>query len=273
MERIQQALEKAKQQRQENAVPPKPGQQVPVLKKEAEEKVAYTQTRTVEVTEDVFRQNRVVAALKDDVRADLFKILRTKVLQRMQANNWNVLAISSPTSEGGKSLTAVNLAISIAMDAKYSVLLVDLDLRRPGVHRYFNIEPEYGLSDYFDNNKDLSELLFNPGLESLVILPAGKPTHRSSDLLSTPKMQALADELKHRYPDRIVVVDLPPLLQTDDALMFMPNVDACVLVVAEGENTTEEVQQSISLIGEKKYLGSILNKSAEISKSSYAYYG
>jgi capsular exopolysaccharide synthesis family protein len=271
MELIQQALDKAKKQRdaakeaQQNEV----AAEAPKSESIATDEIAYTQTQNVEISKNELLQNRVVAAIQSDPRGDVYKILRTKVLQRMRARGSTVLAVTSPISGAGKSLTAANLAISIAMDANYSVLLVDLDLRHPEIHNYFGLSPEYGLGDYFNGDQSISDLLIHPGLESLVILPAGRSLDRSSDLLSTPKMLELANELKHRYPDRIVVVDLPPLLQTDDALMFMPNVDACLLVVAEGENTTEEVQRSIELIDETKFLGTVLNKSVEENAPQY----
>jgi Mrp family chromosome partitioning ATPase len=157
------------------------------------------------------------------------------------------------------------------MDANYSVLLVDMDFRRPTIHDYFGLSPQSGLCDFFDGKKSISDILIHPGLEALVILPTGGSLVRSSDLLSTPKMIELANELKHRYPDRIVVIDLPPLLQTDDAMIFMPNVDACLLVVAEGENTVDDVQKSIQLIDETKFMGTILNKSVEENLPDYYY--
>jgi len=264
MERIKKALEKAQEQRQGTTA----NQQQPVKGNDSDrtteaQDFAYLQTRHINVTDDFLKQNRIIAGFDDDPRSKVYKILRTKILQRMQANNSNVLAITSPNSDAGKSLTAINLAISMAMDANYSVLLVDLDLRSPSIHNYFGLPDEPGLSDYLSGEKTIPELLVHPRQEKMVILPAGKAIQRSSDVLSTPKMQQLIYDLKHRYSDRIIVVDLPPLLQTDDAMVFLPNVDACVLVVAEGESNIEDIQNSIQLIDQKKYLGSVLTKSAE----------
>jgi capsular exopolysaccharide synthesis family protein len=271
MERIHKALEKARHQRKDNVNVGgrmrinKPG----YAKKAPVQEIKYTQTQTITVSDEALKEKRIVAHLKDSPAADLFKILRAKVLQRMNANRWNVLAVSSPTAGAGKSLTAVNLAISLAMEANHSVLLVDLDFRRPCIHEYFGISPDKGLVDYFSDDVPLNELFIHPGIEKLVLLPAGHSIHRSSELLSTPKMLNLADELKNRYPDRMIIVDLPPLLQSDDAMVFFPNADACLLVVAEGINTTEEIERSLQLIDETKYLGSVLNKSDEIWSPSY----
>lgn len=273
MERIQKALEKASKQRQttNSANSNNEEQKLGAIGIKSTDKIAYEQTQTIEVSDESFRKNRVVSALTNDARADLFKILRTKIIQQMKANQWNVLAITSPAEGVGKSLIATNLAISIAMDANYSVLLVDLDLRRPSISSYFDIPADVGVRDYLESDHSIPNLLIHPGLESLVILPAGKPLRSSSELLSTPKMIALANELKNRYPDRIVILDLPPLLHTDDAIMIMPSVDACVLVVAEGETTEDEITRSLQLLGETKYLGTILNKAEDNQTGGYYY--
>lgn len=271
MERIKKALEQAQIQRNEEGAQVESGQNYNSSNNVGTQEIDYSQTHNIDVPDALLKQNRIIAGFDDDPRSDIYKILRTKILQKMQANNWNLLAVTSPTKGAGKSLTAINLAISIAMDANYSVLLADLDLRNPSIHEYFGMTAEAGLSDYFAGEKNISELLVHPGLEKMVVLPAGQPIKRSSDLLSTPKMLELSKELKQRYLDRIVIVDLPPLLHTDDAMMFMPNVDACVLVVAEGENNKEEVNQSIQMIDQTKYLGSILNKSTEANVASEMY--
>lgn len=274
MERIKKALERAQEQRQETESQEQSSDDNNTSSADRSmetHQIAYSKTRSIDVSAELLEKMRVVTAFDDDPRSDLYKILRTKILQKMRANNLNLLAVTSPKSGAGKSLTSVNLAMSIAMDANFSVLLVDLDLRNPTIHEYFGISAEPGLSDYYTGDKAITEILVHPGLEKMVVLPAGSTIKRSSDLLSTPKMMELANELKQRYPDRIVVVDLPPLLQTDDAMIFMPNVDACVLVVAEGENTEEEVRKCIQLIDKEKYLGTILNKSAEVDAASEAY--
>lgn len=266
MERIHKALEKAREKRgqpgpQPRADSPRPRTAaknvVPV------EDIKYTQTQTIQVSQQALKEKRVVAHLKNDSVADLYKILRTKVLQRMNLNRWNVLAVVSPTIGSGKSLNSVNLAISLAHEGNHSVLLADLDFRQPSIHTYFGIDSQKGLIDYFKNDTPLHDLFIHPGIENLVVLPAGTPIRDSSELLSTPKMLNLSKELKSRYADRIIVIDLPPLLHSDDAMVFLPNVDAVLLVVAEGLNTQEDIERSLRLIDEKKYLGSILNRSDE----------
>lgn len=233
------------------------------------DKIVYSETKVVPVDAKTLLEHRVIAALKNDPRSDIFRILRTKVLQRMRANNANVLAVTGPTQGVGKTLVAINLAVSIAMDANYSVLLLDLDLRRPSMHKYFGLSPAFGLVDFLEGRKQIPELLINPGIERLVLMPVNKPSFNSSELLALPKMLAFIAEVKARYPNRIIVVDLPPLLPTNDAMAFIPNVDACVLVTAEGESTRDDIERSLQLIDAKKFMGVILNKSSDVGIPEY----
>jgi capsular exopolysaccharide synthesis family protein len=183
------------------------------------------------------------------------------VLQRLRENKWNVLAVTSPGLNEGKTLTAINLAVSLAMEVNYTVLLVDADLRHPNVHTYFGLEPEFGLSDYLLSDKPLQELLVHPGIQGLVVLPGGKPLTNSSEMLNSPKMSRLVEELKTRYPSRIVLFDLPPLLATADAMAFAPYVDAALLVVEEGITSIQDAQHATELLKDTHLIGAVLNKS------------
>ena len=193
--------------------------------------------------------------------ADAFKILSTQVIQRMEENQWSSLAITSVGDDEGKTTTAINLGISIAKEVEYTVLLVDANLRKPELHKYFGITPELGLSDYLQSDVDLTEILIRPGnIDHFVILPGGSPIMNSTEMLGSPKMCSLVDELKARYPKRIVIFDLPPVLSTADSLSFVPCVD-CALVVVEDDTTKEsELKQTIELLSVTNIIGTVLNK-------------
>jgi Mrp family chromosome partitioning ATPase len=142
------------------------------------------------------------------------------------------------------------------------VLLVDADLRHPSVHSYFGIEAEYGLSDYLTADKLLSELLIHPEeIPGLVILPGGKPLANSAEMLNSPKMARLVEELKTRYPSRIILFDLPPLLGAADTLAFSPYVDAALLVIEDGKTQAEDVKRALGLLQGTSLIGTVLNKS------------
>ena len=219
------------------------------------------------VSGKVIEEKQITSNLWDHSSADIFNILRTKVLSKMRSNNWKVLAVTSPRSDAGKSFIAANLAISIASEENHSVLLADFDFRHPSIHRNFGITSKKGLSDFFYDDLPLSELLIRPDIESLVLLPAGKQIRRSSELFSSSKMLHLVSDLKNKYADRIIIIDLPPILGTADTMTFLPNADSCLLVVAEAESAVSDVKQSMLLIDEKKFLGSVYNKSTESSAS------
>ena len=116
-------------------------------------------------------------------------------------------------------------------------------------------------SDYLLDHQPLEDLLVHPGIGHFVLLPGGRAVSNSTEILTSPKMLALVEELKHRYPSRIVIFDLPPLLYTADVLAFAPYTDALLLVVEEGKTTAEEVQRALSLVkNSRPVLGTVLNK-------------
>jgi capsular exopolysaccharide synthesis family protein len=223
--------------------------------------ILYTQTPSLDIPPSVLRRHRVMAAYEKGAFVDAYKILRTQVMHRLGENGWNVVGVTSPGRGEGKTLTAVNLAVSLAMEMTQTVLLVDSNLRDPGVHHVFGLENFPGLADYLLGNQPVEDLLLHPGIGQLVILPAGRAVPNSTEILTSPKMLELVGEFKHRYPSRIVVFDLPPLLHTADVLAFSPYTDALLMVVEEGRTTVEELQRALSLVKESRpVLGTVLNK-------------
>jgi len=260
MERIKQALEKARLERQTSAgasaSPPRSGSA------DISAPVRYTHTRTVNTAKSILHERRVISGFEQNEFTEAYKMLRTQVFQRLRENGWNSLAVTSPGLNEGKTLTAINLAISLSMEVNYTVLLVDADLRHPSVHSYFGIDAEYGLSDYLTADKPLSELLIHPEeIPGFVILPGGKPLANSAEMLNSPKMARLVEELKTRYPSRIILFDLPPLLHAADTLAFSPYVDAALLVIEDGKTQAEDVKRAIGLLQGTSLIGTVLNKS------------
>lgn len=270
MDRIKKALDKSRSKRRQGLL-----QKVQVAvesKSESDhafEQIGYTQTRHIKVPQSVLTENRLIAGNRTDPRATSFRMLRTQVLHVMRENGWTSLAITGPTKGIGKSLVATNLAISISLEVNQTVLLVDVDLRRPSIHKYFDFEPEQGLLDYLQGDARLENLLVNPAFQRLVLLPGRGATSESSELLSSPRMISLVKELKSRYESRIIIFDMPPLLDLDDAMVFLPNVDSTLLVVENGKNTQSEVQKSMRLLGSTHLIGTVLNKADEEIRDYY----
>jgi protein-tyrosine kinase len=273
MERIKQALEKARLERQTSgtatASPLRSGGA------DISAPVIYTQTRTVKTSKSILHERRIISGLANNEFTDAYKILRTQVFQRLRENGWNSLAVTSPGDNEGKTLTAINLAISLAMEVNYTVLLVDADLQHPSIHSYFGVEAELGLSDYLTADKPLSELLIHPEeIPGFVILPGGKPLANSAEMLNSPKMVRLVDELKSRYPSRIILFDLPPLQGAADTLAFSPHVDAALLVIEDGKTKAEDVKRAIGLLQGTSVIGTVLNKSwSNMSQAEGASWG
>ncbi|MGH1429592.1 MAG: CpsD/CapB family tyrosine-protein kinase [Neptuniibacter sp.] len=230
----------------------------------------YTNTKVIKVDNETLIANRVIAQNKEDPRSTPFHMLRAKVLSELRKNNWSTLAISAPTPGAGKSLVTVNLAMSIAMEANQTVLVVDMDLRQPSIHQYFSIDPEYGVQDYIESDIEIEKMMINPGVERLSVLPGRKRMLNSSEKLASPQIKQLTEELKSRYESRIVIYDLPPLLVSDDVMVFLPYVDCSLLVVESGKNTQEEIDESLKLTSVKPMLGVVLNKEIEY-KNMYLY--
>jgi capsular exopolysaccharide synthesis family protein len=222
--------------------------------------ISYTKTKVVNADLKLLRNNRVITGLGSGSAFEAYRLLRTQVLQRMREHEWNALAITSPTEHTGKTLTAVNLAISMAMEVNQTVLLVDLDLRKPSLHDYFGYQPEKGISDYINSGTPLSQILFNPSIERLVVLPGRETILNSSETLSAPIMVNLVNELKNRYPSRFLLFDLPPILSADDVLAFSPYVDAALIVVEDGMTTSPELAQSLEILNPVNIIGTVMNK-------------
>jgi Mrp family chromosome partitioning ATPase len=259
MEYVQQALERFKQQvRPEGSVPPRSAREPRVVPPP----IVYTSTKTVEITEDAMRASRLITGFEGGAFVDAYKILRTRVTQQFRQNGWNVLGVTSPAPSEGKTLTAVNLSLALAMDLAYTVLLVDADLGRPAVHRSFGIASCPGLTEYLFDEIPLEQLLIHPGIGRFVLLPGGRPVTNSAEALASPRMGALVAELKHRYPSRLLVFDLPPVLSRADVLGFASHIDAVLLVVEEGRTTATDVERAMTVIrGSVPVLGGVLNKS------------
>lgn len=278
MERIKHAIEKVKTQNSNEAGRPqsRPSGQdkssSPRSSKSHEElgDIRYEYTRVVKLRKEHMEKSRIVAFDKSDPKCMTFDLLRTHVLQKMQENGWRTLAITSPTPEAGKTVVAINLAMSIAQQTNKTAMLVDFDLRRPKVGAYLGIHMEKSLNDLLDGTAELQDVLVNPDMPRLVVLPTKTAVRHSSETLSSKKIADLIKDLRERYKSRVVIFDLPPLLVTDDAIALLPQIDCVLMVVANGMSTKREIEDSLRLLPAAKLIGTILNK-ADVDPKTYYY--
>ena len=225
--------------------------------------IAYTRTRILEIAPHVLERHRL-ASTRNDTTADAFRLLRTQVLMQMRQNGWQTLAVTSPNKGAGKSTIALNLAMSFAMEADTTALLVDADLRDPDLRHMLELEPGPGLVDYLVGKAAIEDLLIHPNIGNLVVLPGGAPVANTSELMRSPMMAEMIRELRGRYADRLIVFDVPSVLAGADTLALSTYVDTTILLVEERKTARDDIERSLELLRDSKLMGIVLNKSREL---------
>jgi len=215
-------------------------------------------------------RERVLPAGAAGIHGTPYKMLRTQVLRQLDRLGVNALAVVGTAADTGKTLTAINLAIAIAADVERNALLIDLDLRKPGVHRRFGITPTVGIDDCLRGARAPQEAMVRlSGYERLTVLPVRQRSLDSSELLASRRTAGLMVEMRERYSDRVLVVDLPPVLEADDALAFARHAQAALVVVAEGRTRRDDLLRTVELLRDVPIIGTVLNATRERVVSYY----
>ncbi len=202
-----------------------------------------------------------------------FRVLRTRFLQRARSHQWTSIGISSPGQGEGKSVTSLNLAVSVAQAGNHNVYLIDLDLRRPKIWNYLGAEPPREITDYLTGEAPVEDVLFSIGIENLTIAGALTGTNQASELLSGPRVSELFSYINSKTSSAMILLDLPPLLSTDDALIMGAKVDACLLVVAEGVSSRDGTAKALELLEDfPNIAGVVLNRSNTMVSDYYTAY-
>ena len=173
-------------------------------------------------------------------------MLRTQVLQSMDVKDWTFLGVTSPTQGCGKTVTATNLALSIGRQPERSVLLIDLDLRKPHVATCLGLKPKDGVLSVLENRSALADAIVEVGISDcrMMVLPAESSISRSSDRMASRAMSELLRQIKQEFRSQIIILDLPPLLSSDDVLTLLPRLDCMLLVTAVGLTTPAQITES-----------------------------
>jgi len=233
------------------------------------EPVDFTDTVTFrspvfELTAEARERERILPPNAAGPHGGAYKMLRTQVLQRLDQLGANTLAVVSAAPGAGKTLTAINLAIAIAAEAGRTALLVDFDLRNPNIARRLGFQPALGVEECLQQRRPVQEAMFKiAGYERLTVLPARGRLEHSSELLSSSRGGELITEMRTRYANRILIFDVPPVLQADDVLAFTRCVQAGLLVIGEGKTRREDVPRTLELLRDLKFVGTVLNGSRE----------
>jgi protein-tyrosine kinase len=269
MDRIQRALDLSKAQRPHNAAPDENRLERTTLYREFGVAPVEFASR-LPLDWNALRERRVISA--DDVQpaSHAYRMLRTQVLQRARSNGLSTFGVVSAVNGEGKTLTAINLALSLAAEPNQTVMLVDLDLRRPSVASILGVSPEAGLESWFGGEDPAKKVCYAlEGVERLYLLPTLAPVAGSSETLAGLGTRRLLTDLRDRDSGRLLIIDLPPVLLSDDALMVAPLLDAVVLVVHERRTKREDVERVIELLGSTRIVGTVLNRSSESEKRAY----
>lgn len=217
-----------------------------------------------------FARHRIISNEQDPVLA-AYRVLRTRVLQKMETEGWRTLAVVSPASGAGKTVTAINLAISIANKQGTRAALADFDFYRPSIARYLGLKEPPSIVDYFEGKKRLEDVIVRPDLPDILLLANERVSRRGAEHLTSARVDEMMDRCLNEFGARIMVFDISPLLGCDDAIAFLPKVDCVLLIAASGETRVHDIKEARRLLGKTPIIGTVLNK-ARMAAAPYYYY-
>lgn len=186
--------------------------------------------------------------------------------------NGNLIMVTSAMPGEGKSFTAVNLAMSIAMELDYRVLLVDADVSRPSLSKVFRLPPSPGLLDLLvDPSMNMGDAMLRTNVDKLSLLLSGSPHARATELLASDAMTHLVEEMGRRYPDRIIIFDSPPLLMTTEARVLATHMGQIVMVVQAGRTLQSQVRSALATVESCPVKLMLLNQARGGAEEGYGY--
>lgn len=210
--------------------------------------------------------------------AEEFRVIKRPLLANVAGSsaapirNANLIMVTSSLPGEGKSFTAINLAMSIAMELDRTVLLVDADVARPSLPRVLGLSEKNGLLDVLQNRSlNLADVLLRTNVDKLTILPAGMPDAHATELLASDAMGRLLDEIARRYSDRVVVFDSPPLLLTTEARVLATRMGQIVFVVRAEETPQQAVKEALGTIEACPVKLLVLNQARNVENVAYGY--
>lgn len=237
--------------------------------------------RSRQVNIDLHRlavEGYVTPAAPRSTIAEQFRVIKRPLLANATGKgpavvpNGNLIMVTSAMPGEGKSFTAINLAMSIAMEMDHRVLLVDADVAKPSLLSVLGLPPGPGLLDLLLNDDvDMSDVMLRTNVDKLSLLPSGTPHANSTELLASDAMTALIDQMGQRYADRIVIFDSPPLLQTTQARVLAVHMGQVVMVVQAEKTLQTQVQHALSTIEACPIKLLLLNQARGGGNDAYGY--
>ena len=215
--------------------------------------------------------------LDDTLRTEAFRVLRSNLEVSLSELERHSIMITSPSADEGKTLTAVNLAASLASTGR-RVVLVDLDLRHPDVHSHVDVHNETGATDVLLGRRSLSECLQfvatgpdDGTSRGFYVLPVGPIVANPAEMLATSRTARLVEGLGSNSD--IVLIDAPPVLPVADALSLARLAGGVVVVVEAGRTTYPQMERTVQLLArnQARLLGMVLNRAREGVGYGYGY--
>jgi len=238
--------------------------------------IAFPPLRSVSLSVETCGKHRVL--LTEDQRRELpggdaaFRLLRSRVQQILKRNNWGTLGVVSPEPNAGKSVTTLNLALAIARERQRQVYVVDLDMRNPSICAYLGLRDVRSIVEFFSGDADPGDVLMQTSEPHLVVAGAVTSTELASEMLAGPRLEELFAHIRQRSPGATILVDLPPVNRTDEALVVAPRIDGFLVVVAEGATERKDLGRALSVLSEFKIAGVVVNRSTEFVAAKYDKY-
>lgn len=212
-----------------------------------------------QVNENLDALRVIYPGMKNRDVLNSFRDIRTKLLQQTGDENF-VLMVTSVCGGGGASFFGVNLGAAIALDRGKSALVVDCNLHEPTLHHIIPNETDLGLVQFLEDSKiSVEEVVYATGINRLRIVPLGKGSEPALELFTSERMKRFISEVKSRYPDRYVILDVPPITESADARIIQELCDFCLLVAPYGKVSEAQVLSSVDAILKEKFLGLIMN--------------
>ena len=232
----------------------------------------YRISRRLDLDPGVLKKNGCVSFFPETGETEFYRVLRSRILKSPIREGGKTIMVTSSHRGEGKTLTSINLALSIAREHEQTVLLVDCDLRKQSVHRTLGLAPGKGLADYLIDGCPISEIMIWPGIEKLTLICGGRDIQESCELLGSQRMKELVEDMRSRYPERYVLFDVPPVFAGADALDFAPHADHIIFVVEAGRTQRADVLRALDLLPRDKIAGLVLNRQSQASVQGYGRY-
>ncbi len=270
MEKLEAALAKAREMREASLGAP--GAERPKVVGKSKPSDGWTTVPEIALAPDRLLRNRITALLGGR-NATPYDLLRSRTIRILKEKGWSRLAITSPGADCGKSTIALNLAISMSRQKDLKVMLVDLDLRRPTLHKLLGQTPAKSFHEVLDGKVAFEEQAMRIG-ENLVVAMNGGACRNPAELLQSARARGSLDEIERRWQPDVILFDMSPMLASDDNVGFLGNVD-CALLIAAAESTTlsniDICEKELAQI--TNVLGVVLNKCRYADESVGYNYG